>query len=130
MSVSTQWYYRKRATFVQFVTQFGLTNWTNVALFWLKARHVFSRPGLQQANWCGMDCVAILLANYNLCISLQKSILPLNYLINEHALLTWFNFLCKNKKCFHHTLIFHVINEKIFPPYSFIPVCSFIGSSE
>ena len=54
MSVlSTQWYYRKKATFVQFVSPnwtVGLTNWTNVALFWLKARHVFSRPGLQQAN--------------------------------------------------------------------------------
>ena len=56
-----------------------------------------------------------------------------NSLIKEHARIAFYFFSTilsifhiANKKTFHHTLIFYVINEKIFPPYSFILVCSFI----
>ena len=43
-----------------------------------------------------------------------STILPTFYVTNS------------NEKMFHHIVIFHVVNGKIFPPSSFILVCSFI----
>ena len=58
----------------------------------------------------------------------------LNSLINEYARLAFWKkkttilsiFHATTEKNFHHSFIFHVINEKLFPPYPYILVCLFI----
>ena len=68
-------------------------------------------------------------------VSAPRKATKFNFLINDHACLVFIEFFSTtllifqviNVKICLLTFIFHLINEKIFPPYSFILVCSFIS---